>query len=195
MLRSGKERENSSVSTEDGDSEEFLRSRENPKKRGQQGATMKLVRTEKELNTNQKRFCQEYLYGEHQGNGTKCYQLAYSLVGKVLDDDSAGSCASALLKDPRITAHLKAEREKQAAELQHKLRPWSDLAGEAQQTVLDTLRGTCRSRMKYDSALHILDRALGKPVQRAETEFSLNPDGILTALHALAGRRLLGDGG
>ena len=38
---------------------------------------MELVKTEKELNAKQKKFCQEYLYGEHQGNGTKCYRKAY----------------------------------------------------------------------------------------------------------------------
>ena len=156
---------------------------------------MELVRSEKELNTKQKAFCREFLFGEFSGNGTKCYRKAYEVVGEMLSDATCGSCASALLASFHISQYLRTLSGEAAERLQAELRPWESLAGEAQQTVLDTLRGTCRSRMKYDAALHVLDRALGKPVQRAETEFSLNPDGILTALHALAGRRrLLVDG-
>ena len=153
------------------------------------------MKTEKELNAKQKKFCQEYLYGEHQGNGTKCYRKVYEFGEKTLSDTVCGSCASALLKDPRTIAYLKMLRQAKAAKLDTKLSSWESLAGEAQETVLQVMRGECRSRMRFEGALHILDRALGKPVQRAETEFSLNPDGILTALHALAGRRrLLVDG-
>ena len=78
-------------------------------------------------------------------------------------------------KDPRTIAYLKTLREAQTAKLQHTMQPFEDLAPEAQQTVLQVMRGECRSRMRFEGALHILDRALGKPVQRAETEFSLNP--------------------
>ena len=155
---------------------------------------MELVRTEKELNTKQKRFCQEYLYGEHQENATKCYQLAYDVVGKELSDGSAGSCASALLRQPSILAHLKAEREKQTAKLQDKLRRWEDLAPAAQAVVVETMHGTSRSRMRYEAALVILDRALGRVANRTELEVYLDSDGVTSALHALANRRLLGDG-
>ncbi len=155
---------------------------------------MELVKAEKELNTRQKKFCQELLAGEHQGNATKCYQLAYNVVGKTLSDDSAGSCAAVLLASPQITQYLRTLSEKAAAKLQHTMQPFEDLAPEAQQTVLQVMRGECRSRMRFEGALHILDRALGKPVQRAETEFSLNPDGIINALRALSERRLAADG-
>ena len=152
---------------------------------------MELVKAARDLNTKQKKFAKEFLDGEHQGNGTRCYQLAYDVVGKTLSDDSAGSCAAVLLKDPRITQYLRTLSEKAAAKLQHTMQPFEDLAPEAQAVLVQCLRGECRSRMKYDSAPHILDRALGRPVQKAETEFSLNPDGVLTALHALAGRKRL----
>ena len=155
---------------------------------------MELVKTEKELNAKQKKFCQEYLYGEHQGNGTKCYRKVYEFGEKTLSDTVCGSCASALLKDPRTIAYLKMLRQAKAAKLDTKLSSWESLAAEAQQTVLDTMRGTCRSRMRYDASLVILDRACGRVATKTELEVSLDADQVLTALHSLANRRLLGDG-
>ena len=152
---------------------------------------MELVKTEKELNAKQKKFCQEYLYGEHQGNGTKCYRKVYEFGEKTLSDTVCGSCASALLKDPRTIAYLKMLRQAKAAKLDTKLSSWESLAGEAQETVLQVMRGECRSRMRFEGALHILDRALGKPVQRAETAVSLDADEVLHCLHALASRTRL----
>ena len=156
---------------------------------------MELVKTEKELNAKQKKFCQEYLYGEHQGNGTKCYRKVYSVVGNVLSDASACSCASDLLKDPRVIAYLRVLSEKAAEKLDHKLKRWEDLAPEAQQTLVECMRGTCRSRMRFEASLIVLDRALGKVATKTELELYLDSDGVSAALHALVSRtRLLTDG-
>jgi phage terminase small subunit len=152
---------------------------------------MELVRTGQELNAEQRAFCREYHSGEHSGNGTKCYQLAYSVVSKPLSDSSASSCSSALLKDPRIQAYLKTLREAKVVKLQDKLSSWESLAAEAQQTVLEVMRGECRSRMRFEGALHILDRALGRVVNRTELEVALDADEVLSCLHALASRTRL----
>ena len=145
----------------------------------------------KKLNAEQRAFAHEFLFGEHQGNATKCYQAVYSVVSKPLSDSSASSCGSALLKDPRVIAYLKTLREAKVVKLDTKLDSWESLAAEAQQTVLEVMRGECRSRMRFEGALHILDRALGKPVQRAETAVSLDADEVLHCLHALASRTRL----
>lgn len=155
---------------------------------------MELVRSEKELNTKQKAFCREFLFGEFSGNGTKCYRKAYEVVGEMLSDATCGSCASALLRQPSIIAYLKTLGEAQAAKLQGKLKRWEDLAPAAQAVLVETLHGTCRSRMRYEAALVILDRALGRVANRTELEVYLDSDGVSSALHALANRRLLSDG-
>ena len=156
---------------------------------------MELVVTEKPLTAKQTAFLREYHSGEHQGNGTKAYQAVYSVVGEMLSVSTCGSCASALLRDFRCQAYLKMLSEAKAAKLQDKLSSWESLAAEAQQTVLEVMRGTCRSRMRYDASLVILDRALGRVVNRTELEVGLDADEVLSCLHALASRtRLLGDG-
>ena len=155
---------------------------------------MELVVTEKELNTRQKRFLEEYHSGPHQGNGTEAYRAAYEVVGKELSDATCGSCASTLLRDSRMIAYLRTLREEQTAKLQDKLRRWEDLAPAAQAVVVETMHGTSRSRMRYEAALVILDRALGRVANRTELEVYLDSDGVSSALHALANRRLLGDG-
>ncbi len=154
---------------------------------------MELVVTEKALNMQQKKFCQ-YLCGEASGNATEAYKLAYSVVGKELSVNTCGSCGSALRNDPRIQAYLRELTEAQAAKLQDKLKRWEDLAPEAQAVLVECMRGTCRSRMRFEAALICLDRALGKVVNRTELEVSLDADQVLTALHSLANRKLLGDG-
>ena len=79
---------------------------------------MELVRSEKELNTKQKAFCREFLFGEFSGNGTKCYRKAYEVVGEMLSDATCGSCASALLASFHISQYLRTLSEEAAERLQ-----------------------------------------------------------------------------
>ena len=142
----------------------------------------------KKLNAEQRAFAHEFLFGADQGNATKCYQAVYSVESKPLSDSSACSCGSALLKDPRVIAYLKTLREAKVVKLDTKLSSWESLAAEAQQTVLECMRGTCRSRMRYDASLVILDRACGRVATKTELEVGLDADEVLTCLHALASR-------
>ena len=78
--------------------------------------------------------------------------------------------ASDLLKQPKVREYLEQLHREAREGALSELRPWLDLAGEAQAVVMATLRGQLRSRMCLDAAQIVLDRAFGKPTERREIE-------------------------
>ena len=144
------------------------------------------VQTETELNERQQKFCQEFVFGAHQGNATRSYLVVY----RESSVTSAGTCASQLLKDPRSSRYL-AELRRDAHEKRlRELQPWSSLVGEAQAILLAILRGEVRSRLMLDACRDVLDRSLGKAPQRLEHEFAFDEHEVNRALMALAHRQL-----
>ena len=67
------------------------------------------------------------------------------------------------------------------------VRPWIELAAEAQRVVWLTSCGKLRSRLCLDAAREILDRAFGKPTERREIELR-NESQVAKALSALSRR-------
>ena len=132
----------------------------------------------------QRRFTMAYFSGEHAGNGTKCWME----VSGEPNYNSASVVASEMLKNRKVRAflaHLTSEATTTA--VQGKLRPWEDLLPMAQGVVVATAQGKLRNRLAYEAAIHILDRALGRPVERQEVEH-LNRERVTTALRSLTRR-------
>ena len=80
---------------------------------------------ERDLNERQKRFCWEFVHGEHAGNATQSYLVVY----KESSVSSAGVCSSALLKDARVARLLAKYRNEAMEKRLRDLRPWNDLLG------------------------------------------------------------------
>jgi len=145
---------------------------------------LKLV--EPPLNERQRQFCIEFVEGKHAGNATRSYMESYSASSV----SSAGSCAAQLLRDPRVAGLIAELRQQRAAKRITDMRPWEELVGEAQRTLVDILRGEVRSRLMLDACREVLDRALGKAPQRLEHELLRDENQVNQALAALAQRRL-----
>ena len=144
------------------------------------------------LNLKQRLFVKEYLFGEHQGNATRAYLTVYGGESrKKLSVASAAVCGSTLLASTKCKEYLTHLSDQAAQRSQKELRPWEDLAPEAQGVIVGVLRGEVRNRQRFDAAMAILDRALGKPIQRGEYEVNVNAKQILASLRALAERRLI----
>lgn len=132
----------------------------------------------------QRRFTLEFFGGEFAGNATR----AWMKVSGEPSYNSASATASGLLRHRKVKAflaHLTAEATSVA--VGQKLKPWEDLLPMAQGVVVATAEGRLRNRLAFEAALHILDRALGRPVERREVEH-LNRERVTTALRSLTRR-------
>ena len=145
---------------------------------------LKLV--ESKLNERQRQFCEEFVNGEHAGNATQSYLSVY----RESSVSSAGTSSSQLLADPRITKVIGDLRKEKAEKRITDMRPWEQLVGEAQATLVLILRGEVRSRLMLDACREVLDRALGKAPQRLEHELLRDENQVNQALALLAQRRI-----
>lgn len=136
------------------------------------------------LNDRQRRFCEEYFRGEQAGNGTRAYQLAYPDA----KENSASACSSALLRDPRVLKFLATLRQHALDRVDEDFKKWSDLVPEAQRVLLAVMRGNLRSRLEFDAAREILDRALGRPSQLLSHELLYDERRVQKALMAFNAR-------
>lgn len=117
-----------------------------------------------ELSATERRFALEYFGGEYAGNGVQCYRLIHPDATY----ESASVLASNLLKLDKVKQFLRDLREKAVQATMARLAPWQELAVECQAIVMATARGELRSRIAFDAAKHVLDRAYGLPVATSE---------------------------
>jgi phage terminase small subunit len=128
--------------------------------------------TGRPLSPQQAKFAELYIAGPEdvRGNATRSYLAAYPSCFSI---DSAAQSGSRLLRLDKVRAYMAELREIAAAECTARLRPWMELAPEAQETLRAAGAGELvfpkaneklqpemlRSAVK--SAIEILDRALG----------------------------------
>jgi hypothetical protein len=138
------------------------------------------------LDPRHRQFAEEYFAGPTAGNALRCYLRVFDTT----KEGTAGSAGHELLKRPEVREyleHLSSEAtERVLTELGGALRPWIQLAPEAQAILVATARGTLRSRLAFDSAREILDRALGKATDHLSVDFS--EDSAKAALRAFTNR-------
>ncbi len=132
------------------------------------------------LNERQRKFALEFFSGENQGNATRAYMAAYPDVNY----SSAGAVGHDLLKTNKVKVFLEKARAEAREGAINEIRPWIELAGEAQWVIWRTVVGEMRSRLALDAAAMILDRAFGKPTERIEHELR-DESRITRALMAL----------
>ncbi len=112
----------------------------------------------RELNLKQLEFVQEYLSGEHAGNGTRAYMKVYGQA----KENSAAVCASELLRDPKVEELVKEHRER----VQTMSASWLELAEDAKARLVELSRTARSESVRYQCLKEILDRGFGKPEQR-----------------------------
>ena len=130
------------------------------------GLAIEVVEGREELTDLERRFLLEYHGGESAWNGTRSWMKASGSANY----NTASIEASETLKKPSAQRFLQDLRQEVVKEAAKKLRPWSDLAGEAQQVLLSTMRGELRSRLELDAAREVLAYAIGRPKETHELQ-------------------------
>lgn len=135
------------------------------------------------LTSLQKNFALAYFEGPTAGNATRSWMRTSGEESA----DRAGAIASEVLKHPRVAKFLVHLHEAAiVAAVDRKLTPWGSLVPLAQGVIVATAQGKLRNRLAYEAAIHILDRALGKPTERHTLELmdESRVNGLLRSMSA-----------
>lgn len=138
----------------------------------------------KPLNSQHQEFVRLFLAGPDgvRGNQTRAAETA----------GFAGAYGRRLMADPRIKAAIAKFHKAADKAVERQLEKWASLAPDAQHTVVQIQNGklagaATRLRVRLDAAIHVLDRALGKPVAKLQHSGSLIDDLLKDADSADAG--------
>jgi hypothetical protein len=114
-----------------------------------------------DLSEKERAFVLQYHCGEHRGNGTRSMMAANAKLSYA----AAATAASEALKSAEVQRFSAAfHQHVLASTVQNEIVPWSDLVPLAQGVLVATARGRLRSRLAMEAAVHVLDRALGRPM-------------------------------
>lgn len=109
-----------------------------------------------DLTPAQRRFCELKAQGETNRG-------AYMEAFGVSNPDTASTNSTDLLKVTKIKKYLDLLFAIGLGPVGEKARPWVELLPKAQAIVLATAEGRLRSRLQYEAACYLINRALGLP--------------------------------
>jgi len=138
-----------------------------------------------DLSPSERRFCELMITGPYPENATQCYRL----VHPGCNYDTAGVAGPLLRKEPRIENYLTALRQRAIAgsekELIAELKDWIRVAVKAKRLLEAHVEGT-RRLTGTDLAIirEVLDRALGKSVEKVEADIGSRLDNLIKEIAA-----------
>jgi hypothetical protein len=138
-----------------------------------------------DLSPTERRFCELLITGPYPENATRTYQLLHPDA----NDGTAGSAGPLLKNEPRIQKYLIALRGRAIAgsekELIAELKDWIRVAVKAKRLLEAHVEGT-RRLTGTDLAIirEVLDRALGRSVEKVEADIGSRLDNLIKELAA-----------
>ena len=142
-----------------------------------------MVETENvpDLDPQKRRFVELYFNGPNAGNATKC---ALELHPD-WNYNRASVEGSLWLKDEKVRKYLKELNRRVMEGLTEQLKPWMPLAVKAQRKLENHIDGTERlSGTDLAIIREVLDRALGKSVEKVEADIGSRLDNLIKELAA-----------
>jgi hypothetical protein len=115
---------------------------------------------EANLTASERAFALAYFDGEDTaGNAVRSYMN----VHREANYNTASVESTRLLKEPRVQKFLDQLTQHVIGDTVGAMRPWAELRPLAQQVIEQTARGRLRSRLAFEAAVYLINRAEGTP--------------------------------